>query len=335
MKEMMTMKMSVGEFADLCRRVFRKHGFNEEETEVCTEEIVEAQCRGRLSHGAAIIPEILEWKKDKIGDIEIVNETPISAYIIGNNNIGAVVAKRAMDIAIEKAIKNLIGIVGVNNKYPFILAGYNPQRAADKGLIGINWSVAFSKVAPWGSADPIIGTNPIGIAVPSNNGAVVLDMAITEIAAAEIRRCKKLGLKIPENVALSKDGIPTTDPQEAIEGAMLPFGGYKGSGLGIIIELLGGAFVGAKVGKVTPGNRGMIFVAMKCDLFVPKDKFLVDVSKFVEEVNNSRMRSGFKEVLVPGQRANKLLKHAKEKGIEIEDKIYEELKRLAEKGTRG
>lgn len=325
------MKISVEEFTELCRKIFRNHGFSEEETEVCTEEIVEAQCRGRLSHGATIIPEVLEWKKEKTGSIEIVRESPISAYIIGNNNMGPVVAKRAMDIAIEKAIKNLIGIVGVNNKYPFILAGYNPRRAAGKGLIGINWSVAFSKVAPWGGADPIIGTNPIGIAVPSNNGSVVLDMAITEIAAAEIRRCKKLGLEIPKNVALSKDGILTTDPQEAIEGAMLPFGGYKGSGLGIIIELLGGAFVGAKVGKSTPGNRGMVFIAMKCNLFIPKDKFLVDVSKFVEEVNNSRIRSGFEEVLVPGQRANKLLRRSKEKGIEIEDKIYDELKRLAEK----
>jgi len=324
------MKMFVKEFGTICRKIFKKHGFNDEETDVCTEEIVEAQCKRRLSHGAAIIPEILEWKKEKAKPIEIVKDTQISAYIIGNNNIGAVVAKRAMDIAIEKAKKNQIGIVGVNNKFPFILAGYNPRRAANQGLIGMNWSVAFTKVAPWGSADPIIGTNPISIAIPSNDGPIVLDMATTEIAAAEIRRCKKLGLKIPENVAISKDGKPTTDPQEAIEGAMLPFGGYKGSGLGIVIELLGGAFVGAKVGKSTPGNRGMVFVAMVCDLFVPKDKFLDDVTKFVNEVNNSRLKPSFKEVMLPGQRADKLLKQAKEKGIEIEDKVYEELKKLAQ-----
>lgn len=189
-----SMRVSVEEFADLCREIFRKHGFNEEETEVCTEEIVDAQCRGRLSHGAAIIPEIIEWMKEKDGPIEIVKETPISAYIVGNNNIGAVVAKQVMDIAIEKAKKNHIGIVGVNNKFPFILAGYNPRRAAAQGLIGINWSVAFSKVALWGSAEPIIGTKPLSIAIPSNDGAIVLDMAITEIAAAEIRRCKKLNL---------------------------------------------------------------------------------------------------------------------------------------------
>lgn len=110
---------------------------------------------------------------------------------------------------------------------------------------------------------------------------------------------------------------------------MLPFGGYKGSGLGIIIELLGGAFVGAKVGQSVPGNRGMVFVAMQCDLFVSKDKFLSDVSKFILEVNNSRVRPGFKEVILPGERAYRSLLKAKEEGIEIEDLIYEELMRLA------
>ena len=294
------MKISIEEFAELCRKIFRNHGFSEEETKVCAEEIVKAQCRGRLSHGAAIIPEVLEWKKEKTGSIEIVRESPISAYIIGNNNMGPVVAKRAMDIAIEKAKKNHIGIVGVENKFPFILAGYNPRRAAKQGLIGINWSVAFSKVAPWGSSDPIIGTNPISIAIPSNDFPIVLDMAITEVAAAEIRRCKKLGLKIPKGVAISKEGKPTTDPQEAIEGAMLPFGGYKGSGLGIIIELLGGALVGAKVGKTVPGNRGMVFIAIQCDLFVSKEKFLDDVSKFIYEVKNSRKRDCFKHLFLPG-----------------------------------
>ncbi|MCL0063786.1 Ldh family oxidoreductase [Dehalococcoidia bacterium] len=324
------MKVSVEEFRKLCGKIFKNHGFSEEETEVCTEEIVEAQCRGRLSHGAAIIPEILEWKKEKAGSIEVVKETPISGYIMGNNNIGPLVAKRAMDIAIEKAKKNYIGIVGVNNKFPFILAGYNPRRAAKQGLIGINWSVAFSKVAPWGSADPIIGTNPIGIAIPSNDFPIVLDMAITEIAAAEIRRCRKLGLKIPKHVAISKEGKTTTDPQEAIEGAMLPFGGYKGSGLGIIIELLGGAFVGAKVGKIVPGNRGMVFVAMRCDIFVSKEKFLGDISKFIHEVKNSRVREGFTEVLLPGERAEQLMIKAQKEGIEIEEPIYQELMRLSQ-----
>ena len=149
----------------------------------------------------------------------------------------------------KKAKSNKIGIVGVDNKFPFILAGYNPRRAAHQGLIGISWSVAFSKVAPWGSADPLMGTNPLSVAIPSMDGPIVLDMAITEIAAAEIRRCNKLGISIPEGVAISKEGYPTTYPKEALEWAMLPFGGYKGSGLGMVIELLGGPFVGAKAGK--------------------------------------------------------------------------------------
>ena len=321
-------RMPVKEFAELCRKILKKHEFSDEEVDVCTEEIVEGQCRGRQSHGAAIIREVLEWKKDTAGTIEIRNESAVSAHIIGNNNIGPVVAQQAMDLAIAKALSNEIGIVGVDNKTSFILAGYNPRRAALQGLIGVNWTVAFSKAAPYGSADPIIGTNPIGIAIPSKDGPIVLDIAITEIAAAEIRRCNRLGIPLPEGVAISKEGHPTTDPKDALEGAMLPFGGYKGSGLGIIIELLGGPFVGAKAGKSVPGNRGMVFLAMQSDMFVPKDKFLTQVSTFVSELKHSRLREGFEETLLPGERADKLLTKSYNEGIEIDDRIYEELKKL-------
>ena len=325
------MLLSVKEFDGLCREIFRKHGFTDEEVDVTTEEIVDAQLRGRSSHGAAIVPEIVEWKAEKAGSIDIVVESPISAYINGNNNIGTIVSKRAMDIAINKAEKSKIGIVGVNNKFPFITAGFNPRRAALRGLIGANLSVAASKVAPWGSADPILGTNPLGVAVPSNNGPIVLDMATTEIAAAEIRRCQKLGLSIPDGVAISKDGHLTTDPQDAIDGAMLPFGRYKGSGLAVLIELLGGPFVGAKAGKSVSGNRGFVFIALQCDLFVSREKFLADVSSFITEVNHSRIRQGFNKVLLPGQRSDQLLAKAQQDGINIEDSIYQTLKTLSER----
>ena len=327
------MRMSVEEFTDLCRQIFRQHGFNEEETDACTEEIVTAQCRGYISHGAALMPLILESKKELPGPIEIVKETPILAYMIGNSNVGPVVARRAMDIAIEKAKKNQIGVVGVNNKFPFILAGYNPSRAAKQGLIGINWLAVSPRVAPWGSADPIIGTNPIGIAIPSNDGPIVLDMATSDIPVIEVIRRKKLGLKIPEGVAISRDGTPTTDPGEALEGALLPFGGHKGSGLGIMVQLLGGVFVGGRAGSSIPGNLGMVFVAMQCDLFVPKEKFLTDVSTFIWEVRSSRVRPGFERVFLPGERGDREVLRAKHEGIEIEALTYEEFRRLADKGS--
>ena len=329
-KETSKMRITVDKFSDLCFRIFKNHGFTDDEASVCTEEIVEAHCRGRLSHGATLIPEVLEWKKEQSSPIEVVKDASFYAYIIGNNAMGPLIAKQAMDMAIDKADRHGIGIVGVNNKFPFILAGYNPRRAAIRGFIGINWSVAFSKVAPWGSADPIFGTNPIGIAIPTRESPFVLDMAITKIAAAEIRRAKKLGLTLPADVAISKEGYPTTDPVEALHGAMLTFGGYKGSGLAMAIELLGGPFVGAKAGKSVPGNRGMVFMAIKSDLFVEKDKFLKNVTELIREVKASRTREGFDEILIPGERGDRLLEKSRKEGVEIDDAIYEELIRLAD-----
>ena len=323
------MRLTKSEFRDLCFNIFVKHGFSVEEAEVCTEEIVEAQCRGRLSHGAVLIPEVLEWKQEQNGEMEIVKDGPFYAYILGNNSMGPLVAKRAMDIAIDKAKEVGIGLVGVDNKFPFILAGYNPRRAALQGLIGINWSVAFAKVAPWGSADRIFGTNPIGVAIPTGQDPIVLDMAITKIAAAEIRRAKKLGLRLPEGVAMNTEGEITTDPEEALQGAMITFGEYKGSGIALIVEILGGAFVGAKVGKTKGRNRGMVFVALQPDLFISKEKFLNDVTQLVRDIKASKRRPGFQEVIVPGERGDRLMKRCEREGVEIEEKVYRDLVRLA------
>lgn len=175
-----------------------------------------------------------------------------------------------------------------------------------------------------------MGTNPISIAIPSNDGPVVLDMATSAIAFTEIVRCKKLGQKIPEGVAISKDGTLTTDPEEALGGAILPFGGYKGSGLGIIIQLLGGAFVGRDTEKSTHVKSGTIYIAIRCDLFRPKKKFVDDVSMFNSTVKSSRVIHGFKEVILPGELEDRLRLRARQEGVEIEDLIYKKLKRLSQ-----
>lgn len=324
------MLLEVEQLATLTDEALLAYGFTDDERRICVAEIVDAECRGRSSHGAAIVPEVVEWKTEGSGPIVVERETPVSALIRGNHSIGPLVAEQAMDLAMTKAANHGVGIVGVNNKYPFMLAGYNPRRAAQQGFIGINWSVAASKVALYGGADPLIGTNPLGVGIPQADGEpVVLDMAVTEIAAAEIRRLKKVGRPLPDGVALNADGIQTTSPADALGGAMLPFGGYKGSGLGVIIELLGGPFVGAKAGHNVPGERGMVFVALQPDLFVDRGAFFEAISTFVAEVGGSRVREGFDAVRLPGQRGDELAANARKTGkVEVDDSAIADLRRL-------
>lgn len=323
------MELEVDRFREVCEDIFLSHGFDKREAETTADEIVDAEMRGIKSHGASIVPEIVGWGETESGDIEVEREESACAFIRGNGSIGPVVAEKAMDMAIEKAGQNGIGVVGVNNEYPFITAGYNPRRAAEEGFIGINWSAASSKVALYGSSEGIIGTNPIGIGVPADEFPLVLDMAVTETAAADIRRAKKLGEQIPGGVAIDDEGDVTRDPGEAIEGAMLPFGGYKGSGLGVMIELLGGAWVGGKTGRDIDGNRGMVFMAMKPGLFISKDDFMERVSSFVSEVKQSDTRPGFDQVLLPGEKEHLKFQEAKNSGeVEIKDGVYQQLEQL-------
>jgi L-2-hydroxycarboxylate dehydrogenase (NAD+) len=325
------MRIDVGTFRDLCIDAFEAHGFTAEEAEICAEEIVEAECRGRHSHGAAIMHEVVKYKRPT-APLRVSRETPCSEFLEGDENIGPVVAREAMDRAMRLAEASGIGLVGLNNKTPFILAGYNPRRAACAGFIGMNWSAAYSKVAVWGSSEPLIGTNPLGVAVPRSSGPpVVVDFAITEIPAAEIRRAGKRGESISPGAALDSAGKPTTDPNAALEGAMLPFGGHRGSALGVAIELLGGALVGAKTGTAVEGNRGMVFLAMKPDVFIDADDFLRRVDSFAREVEAARpVEEGAEPPVLPGMHSEASLRRAQSAGIELDDRVYGDLVGLAE-----
>jgi len=345
----MTESITVEEFADLCTRVLRTQGYSDEEVETCTDEFVDAQCRGVNTHGAAIIPLYLEFMHEgSRGPITVSKETPVSAYVEGNDNAGPAVARRAMDIAIEKAKATGVGIVGANNRAPYCCAGFNPRRAAREGLIGINFSTGgYIDFPAHGGMDPIMASNPLGIAVPSRQGPVTLDMSFSTLGGgagseAGVRHHKAVGVPIPEGAALSKEGRPTTDLEEVLEGIVVFFGGHKGAGLSLMLDLIGRPLVGGKIDNANPRVRSMTFIALRPDLFVSEEQFLDDVSQLAARVKNSKPRPGFSEVMLPGERGERFLAACKADGIPILDKplddkagvaiersIYEELQRLA------
>jgi len=345
--------ISIDEFSALCRRVFRNHGFTDEEVEACTDEVVDAQCRGINSHGAPIVSLYLEFKREgTAGPVELLNETAVSAYLRGNNNAGPLVARRAMDIAIEKARATGVGIVGANNRSPFILAGFHPRRAAESGLIGVNFGPGgFIDSPAYGGMDRIMSSNPMGIAVPGKDGPIVLDMAFSNLAAGgwwAMNRAKELGVSPPEGAALSNAGRPTTDINEALDGIFMCFGGHKGAGLSLMLDLIIRPLVGGKIDNADPRIRSMVFITLRTDLFVTKKQFLEDVSQLVTKVRSSRPRAGFRQVFLPGDSGERFFATTRQRGIPIVDKIindktgvgierkvYEELTELANAQSHG
>jgi L-2-hydroxycarboxylate dehydrogenase (NAD+) len=320
--------VSSGELESLCREVFEAHDFDAAATDACIAEIVDAECRGRRSHGIAMVPRLLKAKESG-GEAVTGLDGPIFARIDGNGAPGPLVAKLAMDAAIAKARETSLGVVGTRNDSSFLTAGWQPRRAAERGLIGVTFSVAAPKLAPWGSAEAMLGSNPLGIAVPADPDPVVLDMSIGELTVADVRRLARAGEKLPGAGGVSVSGAPTDDPAEALEGALLPFGGHRGAGLGMMIELLAGPLVGAHAGPLPGAARGTVFVAVDPDCFGLGAEFARAVSDFLDHLRASTPREGSDGVLAPGDRGRAKAAAARETGLELDDGALEKLRAAA------
>jgi LDH2 family malate/lactate/ureidoglycolate dehydrogenase len=318
--------VSVADLEALCRAAFAAHGFGAEAADVCTREVVEAECRGRRSHGVAMVPRLLAAAKPDAGTPTRTLDSPTLAHIDGNGAPGPLVSEIAMDLAIAKAEAGSGAAVGVRNDAVFLTAGYQPRRATERGLVALVVGVAAPKLAPWGSAAALIGTDPLGLAVPAEPEPLVLDMAIGALKPPDVRIAEQRGESLPDGVAIAADGTPTTDPAAALEGALLPFGGHRGSGLGIMIELLAGALVGAHTGPLPGPARGALFVALRPDSFGFGAEFADAVREFAEWVRDSPPRAGAERVLMPGDRAAASAAAARRDGLELAENALEKLR---------
>jgi LDH2 family malate/lactate/ureidoglycolate dehydrogenase len=261
------MNMLYAEAEAILSRIFDARGLTERERDLCIREILDAEWRGKSSYGLELVPTLVKWFRLKKHDPRIVRDGPVQAFIEGGDSAGPVVAALAMDLALEKARAGGIGVAGARNRWPWFVAGHQLRRAAAEGFIAMTWSAGVSIVAPHGGIRPVFGTNPFAIAVPATAGPIVFDTAMTAGPASALRDAKKAGLPLPDGVALDAQGQPTNDPDEGRKGALLPFGGHRGSGLAMMIELLGGAWVGAKTGKNSSGPRGFVIMVFDIDLF--------------------------------------------------------------------
>ncbi|HEX3475719.1 MAG TPA: Ldh family oxidoreductase [Kofleriaceae bacterium] len=250
----------------LLSRILTAAGLTQAEREPCIHEILDAEWRGKTSYGLELVPMVVKWHRLKQHDPRIVRDGPVQAFIEGGNSAGPVVAALAMNLALRKARETGIAIVGARNRWPWFVAGHQLRRAAAAGFVALTWSAGVSIVAPHGGSRPVFGTNPLGVAVPATNGPIVFDTAMTAGPASALRDAKQAGQPLPDGIALDARGRPTTDPDEARKGALLPFGGHRGSGLAMMVELLGGAWVGAKTGKAA-GPRGFVILVASRDLF--------------------------------------------------------------------
>ena len=313
------MRISIERLKKIIVDIMISNGATKEDGIIVAEEIVYGQIRGKKSHGLPMLSAMVKRAQKKSSEIKILKESNQFALIDGCNGIGPVVAKKAMDLSVQKTLEFGFSIVAVRNPSPFITAGYPVWYVAKKyKLIAIDISVAKSKVAPYGSGEAILGTNPIGFAFPTEEYPIVIDMATTNISAAKIKQAAENNEKIPDNVAVDREGKFTTNPHEALEGAIVTFGGYKGSAVSLMIELMAGALLDAKCGNQNGSMRTMMFYTCRPDLFADMDCVLRNASNLRSDINNSKSISGVSP-RTPGDIAEQIMINALENGIELSD----------------
>lgn len=244
-----------------------------------------------------------------------------------------VAVKFALEKAIELAREHGFGIAGTNHTNTSTGAiGYYASQAAQAGFIAFIFAGSGEYVAMYGSYQPLLGTNPLAIGIPTGNGApLVFDMATSAIARFGIIEAQTANRSIPPDVAYDAAGEPTTDPTAALSGAIRTFGGYKGAALSMMVEVLTGAFVGtsrdANGKKIDWGNLMMI---LDPELLGDREEFTARVRELIARVKGAKKLPGTEDILVPGERGDQILARIQQTGmIEIEDKLWEALQGVA------
>ena len=334
------MRFSYTVLKEYCKNIILAHGVNADAAETVADMLLDAELTGVSSHGVSRLAIYMERVDKGLVSKDsrpvILRETPSTVVIDAGNNLGAVGAKFAMETCIRKARETGCCFAAVNNSNHFGAAAYYTRMASREDMIGFCCTNLTAKIAPYGAAEPFMGTDPISVAVPSNGDPVVLDMTPSVVALGKLILAQKLGKEIPIGWALDKDGKPATDPAAGRAGSLIPIGGPKGSGLALIVEVLCGILTGA--GTAThlhdlykfdaPQGVGHFLGAIDVSAFMEPDEFRARVSAMRDEIKNLRLAEGVSEVLLPGERSARSAALKAAEGIDVPDLVCEELAAL-------
>jgi LDH2 family malate/lactate/ureidoglycolate dehydrogenase len=304
--------------------------------------LTKAELRGVDSHGMVRLP--VYSRRVQAGvvkaspDIRVIRSSNSTALVDGDNGLGPVVGARAMAVALEIAREHGIGLVGVRNSNHFGPAAYYVEKAIDRGCIGFAISNAPPNMAPFGGRERFLGTNPIAIGIPAREEPpLIFDASTSVVARGKIILAAQSGQSLPEGWAIDPDGRPTTNAQRALEGAVLPFGGAKGSAISFIIDILCGVLTGAAFGNhlntlenlAAVQNVGHVFAVLRTDLFMPDAEFRTRMDSIARMLKASPPAAGCDRVLVPGEieRGHESVNRAT--GIALSSTVIDQLRALA------
>ena len=328
---------------DFSENILKKLGLKYEEARIISDILIAADLRGISSHGIARLP--IYAKRIKLGLINpkplirVLKENQTSALLDADNGMGHIAAYKAMDLCIKKA--KIVGMasVAVKNSNHFGINAYYTMMGAKENLIGMAFTNTSPLMAPFGGRERLLGSNPLSIAIPSGKEPdIVVDMATSVAARGKLEVAERKGQKIPVDWAIDEEGRTTTDPKEGLLGALLPFGGPKGYGLAIFVDIVSGILTESNFGPdcgslfgdlERPQNIGHFFTAISIENFIEMEKFQEKMDIMIQKIRNSKKAVGFERIYMPGEieyeKNTELLKN----GIKLNENVINELNGLA------
>ncbi len=247
---MSTVSLTLDEIFDLAKKTLLANGCDDETASILADLIMKAERDGSLAHGLFRLPAyVAGLKSGKINGKarpEVKKVSPSVIKVLGNNCLAPMVLNKGLPELIKAAKENGVAVLAINNSHHMAAMWPETEAVAEAGLVAFACTSYKPSVAPAGATKALFGTNPISFAWPRpGKTPVVYDMATASMAMGEVQVAKREGHKVPLGTGLNKDGKETTDPAEIADGGvLLPFGGYKGSGIAMMVELLAGALVG-------------------------------------------------------------------------------------------
>lgn len=322
--------------------VFRRLGVPEDDAALITETLVCSSLQGVDSHGVMRIP-VYALRLQRKGlnprpNISVVRETAATAVLDGDNGPGQVVAKHGMDLALDKAARCGTAYVVTRHTNHFGAAAYWAERALARGMIGWATTNAPPVMAHWGGRQRTLGNNPIAIAVPGKDEPpLVLDMALSMVAGGKLRYASKRGVSIPDDWAIDAEGNRTTDPNAGNEGALIPAGRHKGSGLAVMLETLTGLLAGTGWAQNVvlvwadphrPGNVTHAFGAYDIAAFTDPEDFRRSVDEMQRSLLGADRMQGIDRIYMPGGPERETRAARLQTGVPLPAQIVEEMREL-------
>jgi LDH2 family malate/lactate/ureidoglycolate dehydrogenase len=276
--------------------------------------LVRSDLRGHASHGIFRLPwyvrRLQRGVMRPVTELETVRDTAAVMLLDAHDGVGQVAANAAMDLAIERAKTFGIAAVSVRRSNHFGAAMYFTLKAAWAGLIGMISTNASPAMAPWGGRQALIGNNPWSIAAPAGRHApLILDIANTMVARGKIYTARQEGRSIPTGWAIDQNGVPTTDPAEALAGLILPIGGHKGYAISFMMDVLSGILSGSEFADGVAGpyqaerqsGCGHLVIVLSIEAFIGLDAFTLRVEQLIDKVKAAPLASGADEIFYPGE----------------------------------